>query len=220
LNFLSSIFRKKRDSFNKEGLIVSHAFTIAGREYMEVDSIYNLPYQRGMAAVKVYEEMKMKCDYDYLKAHCQAIQNIFTNSAKLGFNEWAQIKKLNDQLLERLDIAIDTDLVYKLAAVVYFDKTESPIEFDAEYAKKKIAFWKKHKSTEAFFLQQPLQKLIPFLRSPEINFETYSQAMETLNKIHWEEVLLLLSPQQKEHYSDKNGISAEETLRSSANFTG
>lgn len=218
MKFLRSIFSRKT-AFNHEGLIITSAFTIAGREYMEVDSIYNLPYQRGMAAVKVYEEMKMKCDYEYLKAHAQAIDNLFKKDTGFRTTEILNVKKLNDQLLERLNIAVDTDLVYKLASVVYFDKTESPFAFDAEYAKKKIVFWKKHKSAEDFFLQQPLQKLIPFLRSPEINLQTYSEAMEALNKVHWEEVSLLLSPKQREHYSVNRSLSAEEMLHSSAPLT-
>ena len=218
MNFLSSIFSRPKQ-VNAEGLIISHAFTIAGREFMEVDSIYNLPYQRGMGAVKIYEEMKMKCDYEYLKAHATAIDNLFKKDYGFKLAEIMQVKKLNDQLLERLNISIDTDLVYKLASVVYFDKTESPITYDAEYAKKKIAFWKKHKSAEDFFLQVPLQKLIPFLKSPDINFQTYSEAMGILNKVHWEEVLLLLSPKQKEHYSDKAGLSVGGTYPASTTLT-
>ncbi|HMX02956.1 MAG TPA: hypothetical protein PJ995_21645 [Cyclobacteriaceae bacterium] len=199
---------RSRSSFNKEGLIVSVAFVSGGREYFSLDTIYNLPYQRGLAAVRVYEEMKMKCDYDFLKAHCEAVNNIFTESKKLGFEEMTKIKRLNDYLIERLNIAVDPDMMYKLAAVVFFDKTESPFIYDSEYAKKKIAHWKKHDDVNDFFLQQPLQKLIPFLRSPEINLQTYSEVMEKLNRIHWEEVLHLLSLKQKQQYSDMPGSFA------------
>lgn len=216
--FLKNIFRKQ-DKFNDNGLIISVAFTVAGREYLQADSIYNLPYQRGMGAVKIYEEMKMKCDYDYLKAYATAVNNILSGN-QIKLPEIVQLKRLNDHLNERLNIAVDPDLVYKLASVVYFDRTESPFEYDAEYARKKIAFWKKHMTAEDFFLQKPLQELIPYLRSPEITTQTYLEAMETVNKIHWDEVLQLLSPKQKEHYSDNNGSSAGATLQKSNSFTG
>lgn len=218
ITFLKNIF-KKSSRFNSDGLIISVAFTVGGREYLQADSIYNLPYQRGMGAVKIYEEMKMKCDYEYLKAYATAVNNLLTGN-QIKLPEIVQLKRLNDHLNERLNIAVDPDLVYKLASVVYFDRTESPFEYDAEYAKKKIAFWKKHMSVEDFFLQRPLQMLIPYLKSPEITTRTYLEAIQEVNKIHWDEVLQLLSPTQKEHYSDNKESFAGETRQKFSSFTG
>jgi hypothetical protein len=54
-------------------------------------------------------------------------------------------------LAQRLKLPKDTELLYKLASVVYFDKEESPEVYDFEYAKKKIAFWKESASLVIFF---------------------------------------------------------------------
>ena len=214
---LKSIF-KKSNSFNREGLIVSHAFTCGGTEYFELDSIYNLPTQRGKAAIQIYEEVRMKCEYEDLLAHTAAVDNLFKGDIK--FKELAQLKKLNDSLSERLKIAIDPDLIYKLASVVFFNKTESPIIWDAEYAKKKIALWKKHMDVNDFFLSEPMTRLMPFLKLPAVNFQSFSQVAEELRNVHWEQVLELLSQSQKKHYSETRFLSAEETLQNSANLTG
>ena len=204
MSLFSKIFKRKKDVFNKDGAILSHAFTIGGREYLEFDTIYNLPLQRGNAAVLVYEEMRMKCTYEDLKGFVMAVNNILSGN-QIKLQEITQLKKLNDNLTERINLAFDPDLVYKLASVVYFDKNESPYEYDAAYAKKKIDFWKKHKSVSDFFLQEPIQKLIPFLKLPEADLQKYLEVVENLKKIHWEEVLMLLSPEQKQHLSDNRG---------------
>lgn len=218
MNLLSSIF-KPRNSFNREGLIVSHAFTCGGIEYMELDSIYNLPTQRGKAAIQIYEEVRMKCEYEDLLAHTAAVDNVFKNDKGIKLTEIMQLKKLNDSLAERLKIAIDPDLIYKFASVVFFDKTESPIYWDAYHAKKKIALWKKYMDVNDFFLSEPMIRLLPFLKLPEVNFQSFSQVAEELRNVHWEQVLELLSPSQKEHFSETRFLSAEGMLQNSANLT-
>lgn len=216
MNFLKKLFSSKKSLFNKEGMIVKTAFTIGGIEYLEVDNILGLPYDRGMQAVHVYEEVRMKCDYDFLKAHCTAINNIFEGK-KIGFEEITKMKKLNDQLLERLNKIIDTDLVYKLAAVVFFDRNESPYEYDEQYARKKIAHWKKHADAHSFFLQEPLQRLIPFLKQPEVDFRSYSEMIDKINRIHWAPVFDLLTTEQKKLFAVKNDSYAVETPQESLN---
>jgi len=214
---LTSIF-KRRNTFNREGLIVSHAFTCGGVKYFELDSIYNLPTQRGKAAIQIYEEVRMKCEYEDLLAHTAAVDNLF--KADIKFKQLSELKKLNDSLTERLKIAIDPELIYKFASVVFFDKSESPIVWDAEYAKKKIARWKKHMDVNDFFLSEPMIRLLPFLKLPDVNFQSFSQIAQELRNVHWEQVLELLLPSQRKHYSETRFSYAEETLQNSANLTG
>lgn len=211
MNIFSKLFSKRKSLFNKEGLIIKDAFTVGGVKYFEIDNILALPYSRGMQAVHCYEEVRMKCDYDFLKAHCEAINNIYEGK-RIGFEEITKMKKLNDQLLERLNKIIDTDLIYKLAAVVFFDENESPYDYDEAYAKKKIAHWKKHASAKDFFLSEPVTRLIPFLKQPEIDMETYSTVIEKLNAIHWAEIFTLLNEDQRNRYKGARDFYAKETL--------
>jgi len=83
--------------------------------------------------------------------------------------------KLNNQLSERLEFIYDTDLVYKLASVVYFDEKENPEDYDWTYNQKKIDKWKKDKSINDFFLTMPIADLVPFLKDFNMNFDSYSQ---------------------------------------------
>jgi hypothetical protein len=217
ISFLKKAFKKKT-AFMKDGFAVQYAFTCGGIDYYEVETIYKLPYTRGVAAKNIYEEVKMKCDYDYLKAHVTAIDNIFTNSKKLGFAEISNIKKLNDQLSERLFHIIDTDLIYKLASVAFFDKQESVTDYDLTHARKKIAHWKKHASVQDFFLQEPMQRLIPFLKQPDVNFQTYSDLIKTINQIHWEAVFSLLSVEERKTFSEAKDFFVAATLPESPNL--
>jgi hypothetical protein len=67
----------------------------------------------------------------------------------------------------------DADLVYKLASVVFFDKSESPTHYEHGYNQKKIEHWKKNASMYDFFLQMPLQELVPFLKQSGEDTQVY-----------------------------------------------
>lgn len=186
--------------FNREKLIVKLAFELNGVKYYEVDTVFNLPYERARAAVSIYEEVRMKCDYEFLKAYVTAVENIFKKKS-IGFDEMAQLKQYNNFLKERLYQIVDYDLVYKLASVVYFDDTESALEYDWEYNRKKILRWKKEKSVNDFFLSAPVQKLIPSLQSPETGFQTYLEVVREIGKFQWENLFTNLSTEQKKTFS-------------------
>jgi hypothetical protein len=101
-----------------------------------------------------------------------------------------KINMLNEQMGERLRLSLDVDLLYKLASIVFFDKNENPVLYDAEYCMKKIDFWKKHKGVADFFLQKPINELMPFLRNVDFDLDTYSQMNTELNQIHSENLSL------------------------------
>ena len=56
-----------------------------------------------------------------------------------------KIKSLNDILKGRLKWHVDTDILYKLASIVFFEKGEDPRTYDFKYNAEKIEFWKQHK---------------------------------------------------------------------------
>lgn len=216
MDWLRKIFGRKRDSFNKDGLIIKPAFTVGGVEYFEIENVYTLPVHRGIGAVHIYRELKMNCDDEFLKAHVAASENIY-NGKRIGIDEISKLKQLNNQLKERLYNIIDTDLVYKLASVVFFDKTESPFEYDWEYARKKIIHWKKHASVSAFFLQEPLIRLLPFLKQQNVNFQTYSEAIAVFNQVQWDSLWNLLSEKQRELFKNSYGFYVKEMQPESMN---
>lgn len=164
---------------------IKKAFVCGGIEYYQFDDVFNLPYQRGLTAITFFREMQMNCDREFLMAFCDAKANIGNKildsmSAKKGeinlnktialLNQSAQ---LDVNLKERVAMITDADLVYKLASVVFFDKSESPTHYEHGYNQKKIEHWKKNASMYDFFLQMPLQELVPFLKKSGEDTQVY-----------------------------------------------
>lgn len=163
--------------------VIKYAFTSGGGKYYQHDDIFNTPYERGLEAIHAYEELTMKCDVAYLKEHNEAVHEIL-NGTKITMKEWNRLNQINDQLRQRLEWVVLPDHAYRLASVVFFDKSENPLKYELGYAQKKIEHWKQNDDIESFFLQKPVQTLIPFLRGFEGNFTTYSGVIEKVNAHH------------------------------------
>ena len=100
--------------------------------------------------------------------------------------ELPQIVRLNDILKQRLELLIAMpDHLYKLASVIFFTKEESPASYNFPLNEKKIAEWKKDKGMYEFFFATPLKTLIPYLQLPEEGTESYLEAIEKVDQMHW-----------------------------------
>ena len=187
-----------RNKFAGSKHIIKSAFVCGGTEYFEFDNTSNLPWKRGLKFLSIYNELDMKCDRFYLENHVKAIENILTNGdgKKIGLSEMMKVKQLNDQLKERLQMIYHEDLVYKVASVVFFDANENPDDWEWQYALKKIEHWKKHEDVAAFFLHEPIRRLIPFLNDSEFNTLAYSEVQKEADRLQLANILesLSLSP--------------------------
>jgi len=192
----------KKDNIVKDELHLKLIFTVGGVDYYELENIFNLPYQRALEAIAIYEENRMKITYEYLKAHTKAIDNIFALQ-KFGLKEFGKLKHLNEQMKELFEFVVETDLVYKLASVVYFTKDENPYTYDGKVAMNKIKAWKEAKGLNDFFLSKPIINLLPYLRDCDMNFQVYSEVTSPSTLKHLENILSNLSAEQKEIYTDK-----------------
>lgn len=180
MNF-KNIFKKSvKQLFPNTETIIEEAFKIGNDTYYRFADLNNLPYKRGLMAYAIYNELDMRCTREYLVLHSDALNTILSKPEINVFD----IKKLNDQMMQRLQLTTDVDLMYKLASVAYFDKNENPESYDQSYCEKKIANWKKNASVEAFFLSQPLMELLPFLNNADVDLNTYSELNKELNEIH------------------------------------
>jgi hypothetical protein len=178
--------------FPDQKYVIDFAFDIAGVDYYRFNDVFSLPFERGLMAIAIYEETRMKCNREYLLLHIDAMDKLLHEKSIDIF----KINQLNEQMKERLNMSFDVDLLYKLASVVFFDKRENPCLYDADYNLKKIDFWKKHKGVKDFFLQKPISELIPFLQSSDFDLETYSELNRELNQIHSERLRVLSSKKQ------------------------
>lgn len=184
--------------------IIKEAFTCGGITYYAYDDIFNVPYERALVALNFYEEVRMRTNKEFLLLHVKAVEDILNDPKKIKMGE---IALLNRQLKERLEWIIEADLVYKLASVIFFDKNESSTTYDYKYCNEKIKHWKKHSEMNAFFLQMPVQKLIPFLQDCDIDFQRYSQVVAKMSSAHLENITTNLSEETMKQDSVKELIS-------------
>jgi len=187
------LFKKSvKQLFPNTETIIEEAFSVGGETYYRFTDINNLPYKRGLMAFSVYNELDMRCTREYLMLHVDAIEKILSKSEINVYD----IKRLNDQMKQRLQLTTDVELMYNLASVAFFDKNENPDNYDPVYCKKKVEKWKKNADVEAFFLSQPLMELIPFLNNADVDLNTFSTLNTELNEIHLA-LLRLMSSKKK-----------------------
>lgn len=175
---------KRREQ--KEKYRIEYAFTCGGTKYYHFADISNLPYERGLVAINFYEELNMRCDRKFLVQYQSAINKLL-HEQKIDI---FKINQLNEILRQRLQMATHVDLLYKLASVVFFDKTENPYVYEPAYAEKKIAKWRKDQKVTAFFSQMPLRALIPSSENVDTDLDTFSEIQKELDLIHSEALRL------------------------------
>jgi hypothetical protein len=188
------IFRKRfRSRLLDNKYKVVEAFQLGGTTYYMFDQTAEVPTGRMLAALAVYTEMEMKVDKEYLELHTRAMEKLLSDPKKINVMYIAQ---LNLNLKERLELMPLPDFVYKLASVIFFDKTESPYSYSFDYNKKKIEEWKKSGDTLDFFLSRLSSELIPSLKPATGNTRTFFQVAEQVAGIHLTDLTKILSANQ------------------------
>lgn len=157
------------------------AFSLGGVDYWMFDSALEVPTGRFFAAMGIYSEMEMNCSKDYLMSHCKAMEKLLSDPKKISIQ---YISQININLKERLELMPFPEFIYKLASVIFFDKTESYYSYDYEYNSKKIERWKAAGGTLDFFSQTPLKELVPSLNIPEVDSLTYLTVSNMISEAH------------------------------------
>ncbi len=168
---------------------IKEAFIVEGRTFYQFEDPFNVPYERGLKTATFACEAEMKITNEYLELESKAIDKIL-GAQKIDI---FKIKALNDIRKERMQWYCDTDIMYKLASVVFFEKSDNPTTYDFIKGNENIEFWKKHKTVTGFFYQVPLLVLFPYLKELKVNLETYSQITKALNEKHLALVTSILS---------------------------
>jgi len=203
-----SVLQRLRSRFTGKGVFqvirpehkTIPAFISGGTQYNQFEDPFNAPCLRALTALDFYEEFRQRVSLEYLEKHTQAVDAILSDPKKINIGELARI---NRHLKERMKI-FNFELAYKLASVVYFDDSESPYVYDFKYGQKKIEKWKKDQTVDSFFLQQPLQQLIPSLTSSEGNLQTFSQAEAKVQKSYLDNLTSILFKAESMAGSRKN----------------
>ena len=180
----------KRNVFNvKEEHPIKWAFKCDWSDYYQFEDINNLMCGRAFAAIDFYSELSMKCTREFLQAHSAAVKELLNPSTPIDI---FKLNTLNVQLQERLDMVIDAETIYKIASVVFFDKTEKPYSYDFKYGQEKIARWKKEEGLD-FFLRKPIRALMPALEISDKDFLAYMKVGQQINREHLGSISTMLS---------------------------
>jgi hypothetical protein len=173
---------------------IIEAFEVKGVKYFRFDcEVGNMPYQRGLEALVFYEQVRMRCTREYLQEHIKALDTLL-RSSKIDIYK---INQLNRNLNDRVNWVVESDSLYNLASVVFFDATESPYHFDHDYNKKKVEKWKQYgNELNDFFLQKPLETFIPFLATSNENLQPYLKVVEELNREQMKLIRAILSTRE------------------------
>lgn len=191
MNFLKKLFQRTPKTFVLDDKYrVVEAFELRGVTYFQFDDAFKIPTERALRALTIYEEFRMNCDKDYLDKHVRAVELILSDPKKINLNA---IVLLNNNLKERLNLTKFPDHIYKLASVIFFDKTEAPYGYDPEYNKKKIEKWKEADGVLDFFLKGPLSTLIPSLQLPADSSSMYFQIADQVDMLHRNDLQEVLS---------------------------
>lgn len=173
---------------------VVFAFTSGGVDYYKFATGYNSYYERYMAGTDRLNEIEQRVDAQYMDIYQKSLDEY------LRKGDLVNASVLNNNLRERRQYIFNIQLMYNLASVWFFDKSENCYTYDYEYADKKIGRWKKDKDLLAFFLQTELKNFMPLPDIVQENLMTYlkGQGVKDLSILKYHLSQLSDNPKNKE----------------------
>ena len=173
------------------------AFVLGGKQYYQFSNTMDMPAARGLSAMWIFDEFRMKCDKEYLELHIKATEKLLEGTNGIvTLKHLLTIKEINQNLQDRLNLAALPEHCYRLASVHFFDAEESIHIYDQKHNDKKIAEWKKNPDALSFFLTQPLKNYLPFSDLPNTNVETYLKVGEKIAAFGQQKLHGLLSKKE------------------------
>lgn len=189
---------------------IKWAFNCGGIDYYAFVDPFTIPYQRGLVSIAIYEQFNMRVTREHLKTTLTAIKECV--NSKDGEIRLSDLIGIVNDLEARLDWVVELDTTYKLASIVYFDKTEDPMGYNETYNYNKIKHWKQF-GVRDFFLRLPLKDLIPFIGISEKDMETYLKKVQKESVQQAERVLQVLSKSGSENSLAQELKSQMEELK-------
>jgi len=172
-----NLFRKSKPTLKHE-FHTQFAFECGGVKYFEFVDKNNLPYQRGLDALTFFQELQNGITKEYLLDHVKIMSGLLSQ-AKIDIGK---VAVHNNRLSERLNYLVSKDIIYKIASIAFIDENENPLSYDTKYNESKIQNWKDN-GADAFFLSQPMRRLIPFLKEYGETSVTYLMVVEEIEKL-------------------------------------
>lgn len=191
MNWIKRLLKQKAKPFliDKKYRVIP-AFSLAGVDYFQFDSAFEVPSGRAMTALTIFEEFNQRCTKEYLDKHVRAVEKILSDPKTINLSTLVLI---NHNLKERLTMVQLPAHIYRLASVLFFDDSESPYSYDFAYNEKKIKAWAAADGTLDFFLKTPFKELLPSLMLSQKNAQTFFNVAEKVDELHLKDLEEVLS---------------------------
>lgn len=141
---------------------IEPVFEDQGVTYYKFSDERNIITRRGLVYLDVLNELDFMVKREDLKKAFEGIKN------QLNQGNLVEVLYVIKEISQRMDYITNIDLVYKLASILYFDKSEDPRDYDVIYNEKKINKWKES-NIKDFFLKTDIIELLPFGQLSELN---------------------------------------------------
>lgn len=186
--YLKSLFERKPEVTDP----IEKSFQIKGVNYYKYKDISKVKNQRALTVNDFYNELSMRTDRDFLLKHCEACNKILNSTTIDIYN----LKTLVMQLQERLEMIYETDLIYKIASVVFFTKDENYLEYDDLSGREKIALFKQQDKEDpkmGFFFGTLFKSLIGSTDMSDKDLLIYMTVGQQITKASLKTISTILS---------------------------
>jgi hypothetical protein len=129
-------------------------------------------------ALTFFQELQNGITKEYLLDHVKIMSGLLSQT-KIDIGK---VAVHNNRLSERLNYLVSKDIIYKIASIAFIDENENPLSYDTKYNESKIQNWNDN-GADAFFLSQPMRRLIPFLKEYGETSVTYLMVVEEIEKL-------------------------------------
>jgi hypothetical protein len=201
------IFGTPKWNFSSEAPI-EYAFSFDGEDYFMFSNPLSIPWQRGFVSLAYYEEMNMRMTREFMESWVSAFEEKLAKE-RISLSD---IVKHVGIIRDRLTWVVEPMTLYKLASVVFFTRSENPAKYDFIYNQKKIQSWQRDDCMLDFFLQGPLQILLPHLKLSPENISSYLSPVTKISKMQISELQKELSHMKSSDESVKRMSSEIQIL--------
>lgn len=153
---------------------VVFAFKSGDRNYFMFNAELNIPFNRFMCALDIYDELELGLNPGIIQKFLQTLNEICVDPKVKNVDQIKQKIGIAAYMVqERIDIHTSLSLHMKLATVRFFDEIEDVTGYDHEFNVQKIKFWTANHDIQDFFFMQPIQSFLPQLTDFNVNLQKY-----------------------------------------------
>lgn len=170
-----------------EGL--EFAFNCGGKTFYKWKVTENMPILRLMMAKDYLDMLEIGAERQDVIAYLQTVQEAIKGD-KIDKYKLAIV---TEQLTQRLQMATNTEILYKLAGVYFVEANEKMESTTIDEVEEKAEFFKASMPIDRFFLASRLRDFLPHGNTSELNLQAFSKAESIERKERLTSLLLWLT---------------------------